>query len=246
MLNPDWPAPAKVFAAVTTREGGVSEGPYASFNTATHVGDKPEHVAENRRLLQARWQLPGSPCWLNQVHGTQVATLNAPLSRVVEADAAVTTQPDVICAIQTADCLPVFFCDVDGTRVAAAHAGWAGLQAGVLESTLVHFPDPALVMAWLGPAISQQHFEVGPEVKAGFMAAAPVEQRDSIAKAFIPSARQQHWYADLYQLATLRLVSLGVKVFGGGLCTFDDQERFFSYRRDQVTGRMASLIYIKS
>lgn len=244
MIIPDWPLPKHIVAAVSTREGGVSVGPYQSLNTAQHVGDDPACVEENRRRLLAGLRLANSPLWLTQVHGTQVVEAGMAAAGC-EADAVYSVTAGEPCIIQTADCLPVLFCDRDGRQVAAAHAGWAGLQAGVLEQTLATFPDPSVVYAWLGPAISQPHFEVGPEVRAGFLEAAAPGNKEQTLAAFVPSGRPDHWLADLYQLARLRLQPKGVTVLGGGLCTFADKQRFFSYRRDRVTGRMASLIYIK-
>ena len=244
MIIPDWPAPPSVIATVTTRPGGVSEGPYQAMNTATHVGDDPARVAENRRLLRQQLQLPSEPKWLTQVHGTQVVDAETVAGKV-DADAAFTTRSGVVCVVQTADCLPVFFCNTEGTRVAVAHAGWAGLVAGVLEAAAACFAPGDNVLAWLGPAISQPCFEVGEEVREAYLGAADSSSRDSTARAFMPSDRPGHWRADLYQLARIRLLAQAVTVYGGGLCTFRDSERFFSYRRDGVTGRMASLIYIK-
>lgn len=244
MIVPDWSAPACVVAAVTTREGGVSTGPYRSLNIATHVGDDIDHVMENRRLLRRACDLPSEPVWLTQVHGNRVVRAEEIIGDV-EADAALTDIPDRVCVVQTADCLPVLFCDGGGGRVAAAHAGWAGLLSGVLENTVEGFDRASEVMAWLGPAISQACFEVGPEVRQAFIEAATARVRDRTADAFIPSGRPHHWLADLYELARIRLQPLGVKVFGGGLCTFTDSGRFYSYRRDGTCGRMASLIYIK-
>ena len=237
MLLPDWPAPAKVKACVTLREGGVSQGGYSHLNLATHVGDDPKAVAENRARLRA--VLPAEPAWLTQVHGTAVATF--PIEGAPQADAAVAHVPLQICAILTADCLPVLFCDVDAKAVAAAHAGWRGLAAGVLENTLAKMEvSPGNVMAWLGPAISQAAFEVGEEVREAFVAPHPED-----ARAFIAGQQPGKWQADLYALARLRLARAGVKqVFGGGACTYQETSRFFSYRRAAESGRFASLIWL--
>ncbi len=245
MLRPDWPAPACITAAVSTRCGGVSEGPYRSLNTATHVGDDPDRVARNRDRLVERLGLPAQPVWLNQVHGTVVVDAGQ-CGAGVAADAAFATRAGVVCAVQTADCLPVLFCNRRGTRVAVAHAGWRGLLAGVLENTVGCFDTDDAVLAWLGPAISREHFEVGPEVRDGFIDAARSDRRGATASAFTGGNRPGHWMADLYQLARLRLEPLGVGVTGGGLCTFADAERFFSYRRDGVCGRMTALICINN
>jgi len=237
-ISPDWPAPANVRAAVTTRSGGVSVGPYASLNLGDHVGDEPVAVAENRARLVHALALPAEPGWLKQVHGTCV--LDAALADGREADAGFATGPGVVCAVLTADCLPVLFCDRHGTHVAAAHAGWRGLAAGMLERTVEALGvPPGDVLAWLGPAIGPEAFEVGEEVRAEFL------RHDArAAEAFRPSP-EGRWLADLYALARLRLQRQGVTaIHGGGLCTFRDAARFYSYRRDGVTGRMASLVWL--
>ena len=234
LIVPDWPAPQKVRALVTTRNGGVSSGPFASFNLATHVGDDPHAVARNRELLRAH--LPSEPVWLEQVHGTHVQNAAHGAAR---ADAAYTDQRGVVCVVMTADCLPVLFCDRDATVVAAAHAGWRGLAAGVLEATLDAMAARREdIFAWLGPAIGPQSFEVGAEVRAAFVGA---DQNSE--SAF--ERRGEKWLADLYTLARLRLHQAGVaEIYGGGECTLRDRERFFSFRRDGETGRMASLIWL--
>ena len=236
-IRPQWPAPPSVMACTTTRTGGVSQGPWAGLNLGDHVDDDPRAVAENRARLSARLGLPAEPRWLRQVHGTQVCRPRRPL---VCADACYEDRPGHVCAVMTADCLPVLFCNVDGTRVAAAHAGWRGLLAGVLEQTVAAFDDPPRhLMAWLGPAIGPRAFEVGDEVRADFVT-------DCAASAghFRPHGAG-HWMADLYGLARDRLAGVGVEQVGGGdFCTFSDPARFFSYRRDGVTGRMASLIWL--
>lgn len=234
---PHWDVPANVRALQTTRNGGFSSAPWDSFNLGDHVGDAPEAVAANRQALRSR--LPGEPAWLKQVHGT--LAVNADFeSKNVEGDAAYARQPRQVCAVLTADCLPVLFCDRRGTVVAAAHAGWRGLQAGVLESTLAAMAVPgADVLAWLGPAIGPQCFEVGREVRDAFVAADP-----DAAKAFVPGAAGK-WLCDIYLLARQRLQRAGVSaISGGGECTVSEAARFFSYRRDGVTGRMASLIWL--
>ncbi|MFA5530542.1 MAG: peptidoglycan editing factor PgeF [Thiohalomonadaceae bacterium] len=238
-IFPDWPVPAHVRAAVTTRAGGVSVGPYASLNLGDHVGDEPAAVVENRARLVQVLRLPAEPRWLKQVHGTCALDAAAAIGGC-EADAAFTALPGVVCAVLTADCLPVLFCDRAGTRVAAAHAGWRGLAAGVLERTMDTLGTaPADVLAWLGPAIGPQAFQVGEEVRTAF-----VSQDQAAATAFRPHG-EGRWLADLYALARLRLSRHGVAaVYGGGLCTFSDPARFFSYRRDGATGRMASLIWL--
>ena len=221
---------------MTTRLGGVSQGPYASLNLGSHVGDDAAAVAANR--AQLRSMLPAEPVWLNQVHGTQVIRADT-ASGVPDADASFTRIPNTVCAVLTADCLPVLFCARDGSAVAAAHAGWRGLAAGVLEATLnaMQVP-PAEVMVWMGAAIGPDAFEVGAEVRDTFIASHP-----SAASAFQP--HQPQWLADIYTLARIRLTACGVRaIYGGGLCTYTDAARFYSYRRDGVTGRMATLIWL--
>lgn len=234
-LMPDWPAPPNVHALVTTRVGGASVGPYASLNLGDHVGDDPTAVAENRRRLRAI--LPAEPIWLRQVHG--IRCTDAATTRDAEADAACAHAPDIVCAVLTADCLPVLLCDRAGTVVAAAHAGWRGLAAGVIESAVAAMGQPGdRLLAWLGPAIGPASFEVGDEVRAAFMAHDP-----AAAAAFVRHGTGK-WLCDLYRLARQRLGALGVSFVGGGEdCTVRDRQRFFSYRRDGATGRMASLIW---
>lgn len=234
----DWCPPASVRAASTNRRGGVSRGNWSSLNLGSHVGDNPADVLENRRRLAASLHLPSEPAWLKQVHGTLVAELQGGETGL-EADAAFTCKPGVVCAVLTADCLPVLFADLRGRAVAAAHAGWRGLAAGVLEETLARFEDPARVVVWLGPAIGPGAFQVGAEVREAFVAPDP-----AAAAAFEADAGGR-WRADIYRLAQQRLAAAGVTCSsGGGSCTFEQQDRFFSYRRDGITGRMASLIWI--
>ena len=239
-IIPDWPAPARVGALVTTRCGGVSRGAFTGLNLGDHVGDDPAAVAANRDTV--RQHVGGRPVWLSQVHGTRVVDAAEFISvpNPPEADASFARRPGTACVVMTADCLPVLFCDDAGTVVAAAHAGWRGLQAGVLEATVAAMGVPAAsMMAWLGPAIGPQAFEVGGEVRDAFMEDAP-----EAAEAFTPAANGK-WLADIYLLARQRLARLGVtRVFGGGFCTVSETERFFSYRRDGQTGRMASLIWL--
>lgn len=250
-IKPDWPAPANVEAWVTTREAGLSAAPWNSFNLGAHVGDLPAHVRSNRRLLKQ--QLPDvlRLQWLDQVHGTRVARVSRGSSRLKRktADAAVVSDTATAAIVMTADCLPVFFCDIDGTVAAVAHAGWRGLLEGVLENCVRAMEvAPSQLMAWMGPAIAPCHFQVGDEVRAAFVnSPSAVETRDSTASAFTPCPDQPgKWMMDIYAIASLRLKAAGVtQVFGGGLCTVCDSKRFFSYRRDGVTGRMASLIYLK-
>ena len=238
LIEPEWPAPPGVRAAFTLRTGGVSAPPFDSFNCAAHVGDAPEAVARNRALLREQLGLPGEPAWLEQVHGCRAAALEGG-GASGPADAAVTREPGRICVVQVADCLPVLLAARDGSGVGAAHAGWRGLAAGVLESAVRALgAEPAEVLAWLGPAIGPRHFEVGAEVRAAFLAADP-----AAAAAFVPNPRGR-WQCDLYGLARQRLAALGVaQVYGGGWCTYADAARFFSYRRDGRCGRMAALIW---
>ncbi|MCG6576398.1 peptidoglycan editing factor PgeF [Pseudomonas sp. AF32] len=236
-LIPDWPAPTRVKACVTTRGGGVSLAPFDSLNLGNHVDDDPQAVAENRRRLTDRFAI--HPAWLQQVHGINV--VEADPAQVLIADASWTATPGIACTAMTADCLPVLFCNRAGTRVAAAHAGWRGLANGVLEATLDSLEVPTgEVLAWLGPAIGPQAFEVGPEVREAFIASLP-----EAAEAFVPSHNAGKFLADIYTLARLRLAARGVTaVYGGGLCTVSDP-RFFSYRRNPRTGRFASLVWIE-
>ncbi|MET0497574.1 MAG: peptidoglycan editing factor PgeF [Steroidobacteraceae bacterium] len=238
-LTPDWPAPATVRALTTLRDGGVSRGDFESLNLALHVTDDPAAVLENRRLLRTAAQLPSEPVWLEQVHGIEVVTAEGQTSPP-RADASVAKHAGNVCSIMTADCLPVVFCDVAGTRVAAAHAGWRGLVGGVLAATVAALDTaPETLMAWMGPAIEPEAFEVGTEVREQFLA------RDVRSEsAFTPNARGR-WQADLYELARQELQRLGiVRIYGGGFQCFADSARFFSYRRNARTGRMATLIWI--
>lgn len=239
-LTPDWPAPAQVRALTTMRSGGVSEGDFASLNVALHVGDDPVAVAQNRHRLVAAARLPGDPIWLEQVHGIVVVEASVQTA-TPRADACVARLPAQVCAIQTADCLPVLFCDQSGTRIGAAHAGWRGLVGGVLATTLQALDtEPANVLAWLGPAIEQAAFEVGSEVRDQF-----IEHDARNESAFLANARGR-WQADIYALARQALRRLGVtQIYGGGFACFADQDRFFSFRRQPRTGRMASLIWIE-
>ena len=236
---PDWAVPANVRALQTTRNGGVSQAPWASFNLGDHVGDEPAAVAANRAALRAH--LPAEPLWLTQVHGTVAVDANQ-RPEIREADAAFARQPGSVCVVMTADCLPVLLCDRQGTVVAAAHAGWRGLLAGVLESTVAAMNvQPGDLLAWLGPAIGPRCFEVGDEVRNAFVAESPAADL-----AFMPQ-QPGKWLCDIYLLARQRLQGMGVTaISGGGLCTVSDGERYFSYRRDGVTGRMASLIWLES
>jgi YfiH family protein len=239
-ITADWSAPARVRAVSSTRHGGVSTGVYASLNLGQHVGDAHAAVTENRRKLQSALGLAQEPHWLKQVHGRQVARLDG--KPIVEpADAAVTRSARSACVVMTADCLPVLFCDWAGTTVAAAHAGWRGLAAGVLEATLKEMAvAPPQVLAWLGPAIGPESYEVGEEVRQACIA------KDEGAAAAFHTGKSGKWMCDLYKLARLTLAAAGVQhIHGGGFCTYKDTERFFSFRRDGECGRMATLIWLE-
>jgi len=246
-IVPGWNAPPNVRALVTTRYGGVSDGVYAGLNLGDHVGDDPALVAQNRAALRAR--LPTEPVWLKQVHGVVVADADA-ASGPVDADASVARRPDTVCAVLTADCLPLLLCDDAGTVVAAAHAGWRGLAAGVIEHTVRAMGvAPASLMAYLGPAIGPAAFEVGDEVRQTFLKADPAAQlaftQHSAHSTQHSPLGTEKWLADIYLLATQQLNRLGVeRIHGGGYCTHGDPQRFYSYRRDGATGRMASLIWL--
>jgi len=239
-IEPDWPAPSRVRALTTTRGGGVSRGPYAGLNLGDHVGDDPGAVRENRVLLQRELGLRSQPLWLEQVHGCEVVSLEGGRSGC-KADAAVAGEPGRVCAVLTADCLPLLLCDRAGSRVAAVHAGWRGLLEGVIEAALEAMALPGEeLLCWLGPAIGPDAFEVGDEVRALF-----VKRDPGNAAAFRPSPAGR-WLADIHLLARRRLTARKVGfVAGGGYCTVSDPARFYSYRRDGVTGRMASLIWIE-
>ena len=236
-IIPDWPAPKNVHTLQTTRNGGISAAPYHSLNLGDHVGDAPLAVARNRMLLQPL--LPSEPVWLKQVHGTVVVDAGK-AACWPQADACITTHPGAVCVVMTADCLPVLLCDERGSVVGAAHAGWRGLCDGVIEQTVRAMNVPSeTVMAWLGPAIGPQAFEVGEEVRAAFVA-----RQAEAATAFAPGVAGK-WLADIYQLARLRLHLLGItRIYGGDLCTYTDHEKFFSYRRDGATGRMGTFIWM--
>ena len=238
LIIPDWPAPAHVKAMQTTRNGGVSSSPYDSLNLGDHVGDSPLAVERNRMLLNTL--LPSEPVWLEQAHGTVVA--NADMAGCLpQADACIARHRAAVCVVMTADCLPVLLCDTEGSVVGAVHAGWKGLAAGVIEAAVQAMDvAPQSLMAWLGPAISQDAFEVGDEVRAMFVAAQP-----QASSAFIPG-RSGKWFADICALARLRLNALGItQIYGGGYCTYRDSKRFFSYRRDGSTGRMGTFIWLE-
>jgi len=249
-FEPDWPAPKGVRALSSLRGdldgGGASHAPYAWFNVGAHVGDDPGAVAENRRLLRSRAGLPAEPSWLAQMHGVAVADLDATDldaagvgATPIAADAAITRRLGRVCAILTADCLPILFATDTGDAVAAAHAGWRGLAAGVVGATVRALAaPPERLIAWLGPAISRQHFEVGAEVREAFLRA------DAGAGDAFEAKANAKFTADLEMLARRQLQALGVsRVYGGGECTYARTDRYFSHRRDGVTGRQATLIW---
>lgn len=235
-IVPDWLAPPNVHALITTRAGGVSRGSYASLNLGSHIGDDLAAVARNRELL--RKHLPSEPVWLAQQHGTTVA--NADHGTAKSADASVACKRGAVCAVLTADCLPVLLCNRAGSVVAAVHAGWRGLAAGVIESAVAAMSAAdSMLIAYLGPAIGPAAFEVGEDVLRAF-----VETDPEADAAFVPKAPGK-WLADLYTLARMRLRACGVReIHGGGFCTFSDAAHFFSHRRDRITGRFASLIWL--
>lgn len=241
LIRADWQAPARIHALTTTRQDGVSEPPFDSFNLGLHVGDVAAAVEQNRQRLSSALGLRQPPQWLSQVHGVQVVEAR-PDGVVREADGCWSSMPGVACAVLTADCLPVLICNRAGTRVAAAHAGWRGLASGVLEAALAPFENPAELLVWLGPAIGPLAFEVGSEVREQFVA-----RQASAEGAFLPSPTGEgKWLADLYRLARLRLEAAGVRAISGGdYCTFTQSDDFYSYRREGQTGRMASLIWIE-
>ena len=238
LIRPDWPAPANIHAFTTTRNGGFSQGPWDSLNLGLGCGDDSQHVENNRRLLSGL--LPSEPRWLRQIHGTGVVGWDRADIPGAEADAIVSNQAGQVCAVLTADCLPVLFCNKAGTHIAAAHAGWRGLAAGVLEATVLAMEcKPADLMVWMGPAIGPSAFEVGKDVYDAFTS---LNIENSIA--FRPY--QERWLADIGQLARMELSRMGItQISGGQHCTFEEQDRFFSYRRDGETGRMASVAWLE-
>lgn len=244
LITPNWPAPDNIHAFSSTRLSGESQGMYKGLNLALHVGDDPQIVARNRRQLSEAIDLPNEPFWLNQVHKT--TALNASIKQnkledgtAPNADASFSLQPNQVCAVMTADCLPVLICNGQGNKVAAVHAGWRGLAEGVIENSVAGLNErPGRLLAWLGPAIGAQAFEVGEEVRGAF-----VEKNPQAECAFIQN-RPGHYLADIYQLARLVLNSVGVKaIYGGDYCTVNDASHFYSFRRDGTTGRQVSLIW---
>ena len=237
-IDANWSAPTGIRACCTTRHGGVSQGSYEGLNLGLHVGDLEADVLENRRLLRQSLSLPSEPCWINQTHGVQSVRLEQDADR--DADAAVTSERGRVAVVMTADCLPILVCNRAGSEVAAIHAGWRGLQAGVIESGISAMrSSPQQLMAWIGPGISQSRFEVGDEVYEAF------EDRVADAQACFSANRPGHWLCNLAGLAGQVLHAIGVEEISfAPYCTYDDDELFYSYRREAVTGRMASLIWI--
>jgi YfiH family protein len=235
-LVPDWPAPAHIHAVMTLRTGGVSEGVFNSLNVAAHVGDDDDRVRQNRQLVKDSLVLPSEPVWLEQIHSNRVVNAaNTPVRQ--QADASYTDTMGIVCAVMTADCLPILICTVDGSQVAAIHAGWRGLLAGIISNTIVALKTRT-VLVWLGAAIGFDCFEVGAEVRDAFIA-----KSADFAPAFKPKINGK-WLADIYQLARIDFAALGITaIYGGDFCTMTDEVRFYSYRRDKETGRMASLIW---
>lgn len=238
-VYPDWPVPSHVRAVASTRIGGISRGAYAGLNLATHVGDRLEDVTENRKILMQALQLPSEPYWLNQQHGAGVREART-MSETASADASHTTSAGPVCVVQTADCLPVLLCSRKGDWVAATHAGWKGIAANVLEATVRAYPgSPADLLAWLGPAISAEFYEVDEPVREALGEAL-------LSAALRPSDRTGHWLLDLASAAAWQLEQAGVvDCFGGSWCTFRDERLFYSHRRDRTTGRMATLIWLE-
>lgn len=234
-LFPNWNAPANVHTAMTLRTGGVSASPFDSFNLAMHVGDDLEMVLENRRLLKSELNLPAEPFWLEQIHSNTVVEASADLI-LPKADASYSHQKNMVCVVMTADCLPILMCSSDGTQIAAIHAGWRGLATGIISNTVSALKTKDLIV-WLGAAIGADCFEIGDDVRDTFL-----KKSANYESAFKP--HENKWLADIYQLARMELTHLGItQIFGGEFCTMTDTERFYSYRRDNQTGRMATLIW---
>ncbi len=248
LILAEWEVSPKIIAFSTTRSGGVSSSPYDSFNLGLHVGDDPAAVAENRRTLAAGWPAGLRWQWLDQVHSSDVVVIDEAGPQRC-GDALITRSSDVVCCVQTADCLPLFVSAIDGVEVAIIHAGWKGLAAGIVENTVAAMATPARELAvWLGPAIGPCHFEVGAEVREDFLATASSAASSALLEqCFGPSNNRGRYMADLFAIARLKLSALGVQaVSGGNRCTYCDRDSYFSYRRDGVTGRMVNAIYIEA
>ncbi len=235
-IEPDWPVANNIHAATTLRSGGISQGRFSSLNLAYHVNDQTKNVRENRKIITKMLDIPAEPIWLEQIHSNRVVKINHKTG-IERADASFTNLANTACIILTADCLPILLASTNGSIIAAIHAGWRGLLSGIISNTVTALGSNKLI-AWLGPAIGANCFEVGKEVKDQFVA------KSAIFNDAFKQKNQQHYLADIYQLATLELASLGItQVYGGGFCTVTDRQRFFSYRRDGKTGRMATLIW---
>lgn len=241
-IRPTWPAPQNVSAVATMRSGGVSAAPFDGLNLAGHVGDEPASVEANRKLLREQLNLPSTPCWLNQTHSNRATILRGNADYDIDSDSAITRKKGRIAVVMTADCLPILLCNEEGSEVAAIHAGWRGLADGIVSNTLAKMASATdQLMAWIGPAISQQRFEVGEDVFQLFI------DSNKNADDFFHANRPQRWLCNLTGLAQQQLSELGVKqVYQSGLCSYSDASKFYSYRRDNVTGRMACLIWINS
>lgn len=235
-LTPDWPLPVAIHAATTLRSGGVSRPPYQSLNSALHVGDDVDRVKQNRQIIKDMLNLPAEPVWLEQIHSDRVINVDDNQGKKL-ADASYTRERGVVCAVMTADCLPLLVCSADAECVGAIHAGWRGLLSGIVSNTLTAMGSNDYLV-WLGPAIGPSCFEVGEEVRDAFL-----QKSIAFGDAFRLQSNNK-WLADIYQLARVELASLGVgKIYGGNFCTMTDSQRFYSYRRDKQTGRMATLIW---
>ncbi len=246
LISPSWPAAKNVRAYSTTRLGGVSCAPYNGLNLGLHVGDERSTVVKNRQLLADKMQLNRQPVWLQQTHSNRVVELEGVNSEqdqvadILQADGCYTNKPKAVCTVMTADCLPLLLSNTQGSWVAAVHAGWRGLLAGIIQRSIESYPGKSSdVIAWMGPAISANNFEVGPEVRDQFMA---VNQANS--RAFSASLKRAKYLCDIYELARVVMAPYGVTSYGGDYCTFEDLSLFYSYRRDGQTGRMASLIWM--
>ncbi|OQK16536.1 laccase [Methyloprofundus sedimenti] len=236
-ITPDWPVPDNIHSATTLRTGGVSQGEFSSLNPASHVNDLLHHVLENRQRIKNMLTLPAEPVWLQQTHSAQVVCADQVNKVSPEADASYTAKNNIVCTVLTADCLPLLLCEQQGRVIAAIHGGWRGLLNGIIESTLLKMPDTG-VLAWLGPAIGAQCFEVGDDVRTAF-----INKSTQFASAFKDHS-QGKYLADIYQIARILLNNAGVEqIYGGQYCTVSDKDQFFSYRRDGQTGRMASMIW---
>lgn len=234
-LAADWPAPEHIRAGTTIRTGGTSTDQYSSLNAAMHVGDKPENVIDNRKRIKVLLELPAEPVWLQQIHGNRV--VRAECADNLEADASYSNNKNIICAVMTADCLPLLLCSQDGSCIAAVHGGWKGLLTGVIENTVASMRQNNL-LAWMGPAIGPKCFQVGSEVRAAF-----INKKAEYSSAF-NEQKNGKWLADIYHIARITLTTIGItRIYGGEYCTVTDENRFYSYRRDGDTGRMTTMIW---